>query len=134
MRKNYLTIICIVVLFILICPSIVISSEQVRCTGNVVDAQGQPIAGAKVTAYEMLFDGIAGNFMLHKAGEIITAEDGTFYFETKPKPQNSTFYECKIVAVKPDLALGWTVWNMREDIESNIELGRPERLEGVIVD
>ena len=109
-------------------------TKQVAFTGKVVDDLGQPIAGAKVTTYEMHFDGIAGNFMLHQVGEVTTAEDGAFTFTTDPKPEKSLFYQCYIVAAKQDLALDWTIWKMREDVVSNIELGKPEKLEGVIVD
>ncbi|HCO94417.1 MAG TPA: hypothetical protein DIU00_10780 [Phycisphaerales bacterium] len=108
--------------------------KQVTCTGKVLDDQGRPVAGAKITAYEMIFDGIAGNFNLHKAGEVISTKDGAFVFTGGQKPERSTFHECKIVAVKSGMALGSTVWKMREDATSDIRLGSPEKLEGVIVD
>ncbi len=109
------------------------SNNKVTCTGKVIDTQGEPIAGAKVTAYESHFD-MAGSILLHQVSEVTTAEDGAFVFVTKPKPERGEFDECYIVATKQDLALGWTDWTMREDVESNIELGEPEKLEGVIVD
>jgi hypothetical protein len=108
--------------------------KQVTCTGKVVDVQGRPVAGAKVTAYEMIFDGLAGNFKLHRTGEVISTKDGAFVFTAGQKPERSTFHECKIVAVKSGLALGSTAWKMREDATSDIRLGSPEKLEGVIVD
>ncbi len=107
---------------------------QVNFTGKVVDEQNRPVAQAKVTAYEMQFDGIAGNFELHKTDEIITSEDGAFVFAAEQKPERSAFYECEIVAAKPGLALGWTVWKMREDAKSDIRLGAPEKVGGVIID
>jgi beta-lactamase regulating signal transducer with metallopeptidase domain len=110
------------------------SNNKVTCTGKVVDTEDRPIAGAKVTAYEMRSDGIAGNILLHQVDEVRTEDDGAFIFTTHPKPERGPFFECKIVAVKPDLALGWIVWTMREDMESKIQLGEPERLEGVIID
>ncbi|MBN2182385.1 MAG: carboxypeptidase regulatory-like domain-containing protein [Sedimentisphaerales bacterium] len=134
MRKNYITIISISFICSFIHSVIAIPSEQIRCTGKVTDTEGKPIAGAKVAAYEMQFDGIAGNFMLKKAGEKITSDNGSFTFEANPKPPRSTFYDCKIVAVKPGMAIGWAVWSMKENTEVNIELGRPEILEGIIVD
>jgi len=109
------------------------ANDKVTCTGKVVDTQGRPIAGAKVTAYEMRSDGIAGNMLLNQTGEVTTAEDGAFIF-TMPKRERGIFVECYIVAIKQDLSLGWIVWTMREDTESNIQLGEPEKLEGVIVD
>jgi len=109
------------------------SNNKVTCTGKVVDTQGRPIAGAKVTAYESNFN-MAGSILLHQVGEVKTAENGAFVFVTKPKPERGAFDDCYIVATKQDLALGWIVWNMRENIESNVQLGEPEKLEGVIVD
>ena len=134
MRRNFIRVIYIAFIFTLIRPLIAIPSEQIFCTGKVTDTEGKPIAGAKVTAYEMQFDGIAGNFILRKAGEKTTADDGTFTIEAEPKPQKSTFYDCKMVVVKPEFALGWAVWGMHENAEVEIEIGKPERLEGIIVD
>ena len=109
------------------------SSDKVTCLGKVVDTQGQPITGAKVTAYEMYSDGLAGNMLLRQAGEVTTAEDGAFIF-TKPKLEKGIDIDCYIVAIKQNLALGWAEWDLRKDLESNIQLGEPERLEGLIVD
>jgi len=109
-------------------------TKEVTFTGRVIDTEGKPIAGAKVTAYEMVSDGIAGNILLHKVWEMTTKGDGTFFFTTLPKPARGIFFDGYIVATKQDLALGWTVWNMRENIESNVQLGEPEKLKGVIVD
>ncbi len=111
-----------------------VTENKVTCSGKVVDAEGRPIAGAKVTAYEMIFDGLAGNFKLFQEAEMTTAEDGAFTFTSGQKPERSRFHQCYIVAAKHGLALGWVSWKMREDAEKNIELGKPTRLEGVIVD
>jgi len=110
------------------------SNNKVTCTGKVIDTQGQPIAGVKVTAYELGSDGIAGNILLRQVGKVTTEEGGVFTFTTDPKPERGLFFKCKIVAVKPDLALGWAEWTMRENVESNIELGEPKTLEGMVVD
>lgn len=107
--------------------------EHVTCTGKVFDAQNRPIEGAKVAAYEMQFDGIAGNFTLHMVGEVTTAADGAFTFNSETKPERSTFSDCKIVAKKENLSLGWTAWNMQEDVVLNIQLGEPKTLAGVVI-
>jgi beta-lactamase regulating signal transducer with metallopeptidase domain len=109
-------------------------NNKVTCTGKVLDTRGRPIAGAKVTAYEMASDGIAGNILLHQVGRVTTKDDGAFVFKHQQRPARGTFFEGYIVATNDELALGWAVWNMREDIESNIQLGEPERLEGMIAD
>jgi beta-lactamase regulating signal transducer with metallopeptidase domain len=110
------------------------SSRKVTCTGKVVDTQGRPIAGAKVTAYESHSDGIAGNVLLRQIGKVTTKGDGAFVFTTEKKPVRGSFFDGHIVATKQGLALGWANWAMREDAESDIVLGEPEKLEGVIVD
>jgi len=109
-------------------------AKEVTCIGKVLDAQRRPVAGARVTAYEMLSDGLAGNILLRPAGEIITTGDGAFIFKTVPKPKRGVFLSCMIVAVKRGLALGWTEWTMREEAKSDIRLGTSEKLGGVIVD
>lgn len=134
MRKKKITILIIGILAGFTHYAVAGETKKVTCKGKLLDAQGRPVAGAKVTAYEMLLDGIAGNILLRPAGEIITAEDGAFIFSTEPKPKRGVFLGCKIVAVKSDLALGWTEWTMREGAQSDIQLGAPEKLGGVIVD
>jgi beta-lactamase regulating signal transducer with metallopeptidase domain len=144
-RPSLISVIFVLLLALLTTPTVLVltaraetkavaeSNNKVTCTGKVVDAQGRPIAGAKVTAYEMYSDGIAGNMLLRKAGEVKTAEDGKFIF-TKPKLEKGIFIDCYIVAIKQNLALGWAEWDLRKDLESNIQLREPDRLEGVIVD
>jgi len=134
MRKNRLAILCLSLLVGFISNLAAQEAAKVKCTGKVVDDLDRPIVGAKVTAYEMHSDGIAGNILLRQVGEVTTAKDGAFIFATTPKPERGVFFECCIVSVKQDLALGWAVWSMREDMESNIRLGKPTKLEGVIVD
>ncbi len=134
MRKKQILLFYLCLLFVLTNHSTAQQSKKVTCTGKVIDEQGRPVAGAKVAAYEMQFDGIAGNFMLRKADEVTTTENGAFLFKSEPKPERSTFHDCKIVAIKEGLALGWTIWNMREDAESNIQLGESKGLAGIIVD
>ena len=134
MHSKTITVTALVLIVYVTSHAATLQTEQVTFTGKVVDEQNRPVAGAKVTAYEMQFDGIAGNFDLNQASEVMTAEDGAFVFTTEPKPERSTFYECKIVAVRQDLALGWAIWNMREDVEANIQLGEPKGLAGMIVD
>ncbi|MBN1973182.1 MAG: redoxin domain-containing protein [Sedimentisphaerales bacterium] len=123
-----------VILSFFISPTYAHNAQQITCKGKVVDSEGDPLVAAKVTVYEMEFDGIAGNFMLRKVDETITEENGTFLFKVQAKPEGGTFYECKVVAAKQGYSLGWTVWSMREDLISDIKLGKPAKLEGVIVD
>ena len=140
-------IVLIVVLFLssLLLPTMLVLTAQaetkteqadkvVTCAGRMVNTRNRPIAGAKVTAYEMVSDGIAGNILLHRVGKVTTKSDGVFIFKTPEKPSRGTFLNGYIVATCGNLALGWTTWDMRNDIESDIKLTEPERLEGKIVD
>jgi len=109
--------------------------QTVRCAGKVVDAGGLAVAGAAVTMFEMVSDGVAGNFTLEKTGELVTAADGAFAFDTPAKPARGTpFIEGYVVASKDGLAVGWAIWGMREDLTATIILGALAAAEGVIVD
>lgn len=103
-------------------------------TGRVIDDLGRPVAGAKVAAYEVHFERIAGGVFLRPGAQVTTAPDGTFALAAQPQTQGGTFYECKVVAVKRDMALGWATWTMREDVRSDIRLGARAGLAGEVVD
>ncbi|MBN1805720.1 MAG: hypothetical protein JW837_10745 [Sedimentisphaerales bacterium] len=150
-RKRFLThpslITLIVVLFlaVLLLSSMLVLTAQagtkteqadkvVTCTGRVVDTRNRPIAGAKVALYEMVSDGIAGNILLNQVGKVETKENGVFAFKNRRKPTKGTFLNGYIVVTSGKLALGWAIWDMSENIESNIQLGESEKLEGKIVD
>jgi len=127
-------ILCLILLVCFVNHSTAQQTKRVTFTGKVVDGLGRPIAGAKVASYEMVSDGLAGNIMLRQVSEMITRADGAVVFATEPRPARGIFLDSYIVAIKQPLALGWAIWNMREDAQVDIELGEPERLEGLIVD
>src|SRR4030042_1817053 len=109
--------------------------EVVRCTGTVVDTKDRPIAGANVVAFEMLSDGLAGNIVLEKAGELVTGDDGAFSVAVQARPATGTrFMGGYVVASKDGFALGWEVWDMREDLKATLALGEPATAEGAVVD
>lgn len=113
----------------------VAGAEVVRCTGKVVDAGGLPVEGAGVAMCEMLSDGLAGNFVIEKTGELTTRDDGAFAFTVPPRPATGTrFIWSYVVASKEGLALGWAIWDVREDLTVTIVLDEPGTAEGVIVD
>ncbi len=105
--------------------------KEVNFTGKVLDVKGNPVAGAKVTAYEMHSDGIAGNILLRQAGEATTTKNGRFLIVI-PLPTKHTLLGGYIVAQKDGSALGWASLNMREDAHINIKLSEPQQLQGVI--
>jgi hypothetical protein len=109
--------------------------EAVRCIGKVMDAEGLPIARAAVATYEMVSDGLAGDFTLERTAAVATGADGNFTFTVAPKPSTGTrFIWSYVVASKDGSALGWAIWKMREDVTVSLVLGEPATAEGVVVD
>lgn len=134
MRKKKFAITHLIVVLTFVQPAIGRTAGQAQCAGKVIDGQAQPIADVKVVMYEMLSDGVAGNIKLQQVAQLLTRADGAFVFATEPRPATGTFLDGYIVTTKQGLALGWAIWNVRDDAEVTIKLGEPKRLEGVIVD
>ncbi|HUT29571.1 MAG TPA: DUF1573 domain-containing protein [Sedimentisphaerales bacterium] len=107
----------------------------IKCSGKVVDQYGQPLAGAEVTLCKIASDGIAGNIQLIEIGRLVTDSSGRFAFQTEPKPEKPTVVlDSVVVAEKEGLGLNWANWPLTEDEHVTVELGRPARLAGVVVD
>lgn len=106
--------------------------KQITCAGTIVNEQDQPIAGVKVTMYEMVYDDMTYTYDPKKFGEVLTGTDGAFSFkETIEENQYPYGY---IIADKEGLALGFDTWNMRDgDKELEITLGQPKELTGIVV-
>jgi beta-lactamase regulating signal transducer with metallopeptidase domain len=110
-------------------------SPLIKCSGKVIDQYGQPLAGAKVTAYKIVSDGIAGNIQLTEIGRLVTESGGEFAFETERKPERPTVvFGAVVVAKKQGLAVGWANWPLSDDTRVTIELGNAAKLAGVVVD
>ena len=107
--------------------------KQVTCTGKVIDEEGQPITGVKISLHEMAYDEATYTFEPKLLGETQTVADGTFSFdETVEDNQYRYGY---IVAEKQGFALGFDNWTMRDgDKELQIKLGPPKELTGIAVD
>jgi protocatechuate 3,4-dioxygenase beta subunit len=107
-------------------------ARRVTCTGRVVDEQGRPIAGAKVTLYEMAYDGTPYSYETKLAGHAETQADGAFSFSKSV--ESASYRYGQIIAEKEGLALGPAAWDMRKDKELEIKLGQPKELGGAVVD
>ena len=108
-------------------------AKQITCTGKVVDAQGRPIAGAKVKLYRVV--DVLGilSFEIELAQELTTKKDGAFTIKTET--DSDEFSDVAIIlAQKEGLALGWANWRLRENLDVEITLGRPQILFGTVVD
>jgi uncharacterized GH25 family protein len=137
MRKNWINILCTGLVFVfpavLVCAQGTESKEkQVTCTGKVVDEQGRPIAGAKVTLYEMVYNITTSSYEIKPSRQVETQTDGAFSFSRSLDSENYRYGQ--IVAEKEGLALGPAGWDMRKDNELEIKLSQPKELAGVVVD
>jgi len=106
-------------------------TKQVTCTGKVVDEQGNPITGTRIRLYQVTYDYSANTAESELTGEVTTT-NGEFSFKTVVKAgSNINGY---IVAEKKGLAWGWAEWEMRDDQQRNITLGKSQELGGMVVD
>ena len=108
-------------------------TKQVTCTGKVVDEQGRPIAGVKVTLYEMPYNEATYTYDSKLDSEADTGTNGVFSFSVSL--DSDAFRYGYIVAEKEGLALGFDNWIMQDgDKELEIRLGKPKELAGTIID
>jgi len=105
---------------------------QITCTGKVIDEQGRPIAGARVSLYEMFYGDGSSSHETRLAGDVTTDMEGAFSFSSNA--ESDGFRYGYIVAEKEPLALGVGNWPMRQDEEVEIKLGRAQELAGIVID
>jgi len=136
MRRNWTTVSCLglTIIFVAgIAPARSEHAKQITCTGKVVDEQDQPIAGAKVTLHEMVYNEEIRSYDTKVTGEVTTGTDGAFSFSTSAV--SDVYRYGYIVAEKEGLALGFANWRIRDgDKELQIKMGRPKELAGIVVD
>ncbi|MEJ2704765.1 MAG: carboxypeptidase regulatory-like domain-containing protein [Sedimentisphaerales bacterium] len=135
MRKNWTSLVCIIVLLCSAQASNAESkdSKQITCTGKVVDDQGRPVADAKIEMYRVAVETAILSFKLQLRQEATTDADGLFTLKSTASDddsRNAVF----ILAVKEGMALGWANWQLRQDANVEITLGPPKVLAGVVVD
>ncbi|MHC4715724.1 MAG: ankyrin repeat domain-containing protein, partial [Planctomycetota bacterium] len=106
----------------------------VSATGQVVDASGNPVAGAVVRAYEPHQDETGRTTDVVLADKTTTKADGSFRLTWKPG--RTAHYWPILIARKPGMALGWRDWDYRKmaDLHVTIALLKPTKLAGVVVD
>ncbi len=108
------------------------AAGPIPITGNVTDARGGPVEGAKVTLYQMIYAEGASSPNPQVIDEKSTGTDGAFtvIIPQGTDPQKMTY----IVARKEGLALGWTGWRMQGNQRPDIVLGEAKDLAGEVVD
>jgi protocatechuate 3,4-dioxygenase beta subunit len=106
--------------------------KEVTFAGKVIDEQGKPIAGARLSLYQVTYDNTAYTAESKLTGEVTTTSDGVFSFRAVVEyDSNPNGY---IIAEKEGLALGWAEWEMRDDQQQNIILSETKELSGIVVD
>lgn len=139
MRKNWMKI--LYTGFVLVFPAVLVHAQaaestetkHVTCTGKVIDEQDRPIADAKVSLIEMVYDNATYTYDPNMLGEVQTGLDGAFSFGETVK--DNRYRYGYIIAEKEGLALGFDNWSMRDgDKELELRLGQPKQLAGMVVD
>jgi protocatechuate 3,4-dioxygenase beta subunit len=134
MRGKWIILFCLGLLFLSTNRSIAQEPNKVTCTGKVIDAQGQPVTGAKVFLYENVYDERYSSSDFRLASEMTTEADGVFSFsETFDSERTSFGY---IITKKEGLAMGWAGCSFRQEQAGDLEikLTQAEELGGVVVD
>ncbi len=136
MRRNWTMVLCLGLAIIFVAglaPARSEQAKQITCTGEIVDEQDQPIAGAKVTLHEMVYNEETRSYDTKLTGEVTTETDGAFSFSTNAV--SDVYRYGYIVAEKEGLALDFTGWRMRDgDKQLQIKMGQPKELAGIVVD
>jgi protocatechuate 3,4-dioxygenase beta subunit len=133
MRKDRIAVLC---LGLIVCFAGGLGAEKAKkitCTGKVIDAEEQPVGGAKVKLYELIIDEQTYSFEAEVVKELTTREDGAFTIERATDGGDLTS-QFVILVEKEGLAIGWANWRGREDIDVEITLSEPNELGGVVVD
>ncbi|MHC4356563.1 MAG: MSCRAMM family protein, partial [Planctomycetota bacterium] len=122
----------VVAAVLIISPSVAGQTKPTTCAGRVVDAEGDPVAGARVVLHRIAYDYEANTAESKIAEQVKTTNDGVFSFKVPVDIDgNANGY---VVAEKEGLALGWAEWRMRDDQQQDIILGDPKQLSGRVVD
>ncbi len=129
--KN-VAILSLIALFSLVGSTNAQEAKEVTFSGRVVDSQGQPITGAKVTLYDEDYSEEIYSFEIANVIEATSNSNGEFSISWKT--EGDDYLYGWIVVEKEGLALDCTVWDMSEDKECEFKLEQRKELAGVVVD
>ncbi len=106
-------------------------TEQITCKGEVVDSKAEPVTGAEVVVFEVVWDYQRGQIRMNSLGRTKTDAVGGFRMNISPAERDML-----VVAGKAGLALGWDILDRKnlDGREFTIRLGNPSVLAGTVVD
>jgi beta-lactamase regulating signal transducer with metallopeptidase domain/protocatechuate 3,4-dioxygenase beta subunit len=113
-------------------PAAAVVPDQVKCSGVVSDANGQPLEGAAVTCYRVRYD--LRTPQVSGREEVRTGADGRFSFVGERLGPGVPSEHAVVVAWKEGLALGGGDWGLDSDRELAITLGPAAAISGTVVD
>ncbi|MBN1392311.1 MAG: carboxypeptidase regulatory-like domain-containing protein, partial [Sedimentisphaerales bacterium] len=107
--------------------------KKISCCGKVIDDANKPVAGAKVTLYQLTPDERGQELKTTNTEEQITKEDGSFCFSAET-PGERQYSFAMLIARKEGLSIGWDNWDIRKDKTTVLTMSKPYSLRGTIVD
>ncbi len=109
------------------------TSQKVVFSGMVVDDANNAVAGAKVSLYQIHPDFSGQEIADVNTAEQISKDDGSFSFSVE-KLTDRTYRMGMVVVRKDGYAIGWENWDARKDTTAKLVLGKPYKLQGIVVD
>ncbi len=105
------------------------AEQAVKCTGRVVDSEGNGVAGAEVVIYQPGADASHDNVIIAKG---VSGADGVFSFDATLASEFMAY----ATAWKEGYAHGWYYWSPSGagGMETVVRLGKPTVLSGHVVD
>jgi protocatechuate 3,4-dioxygenase beta subunit len=105
---------------------------QITITGRATDSQHKPVAGAKVTLYQITHDEATSIPKVERIDEKVTETDGTYSFSLAHAAD--AYGAHFLIGRKEGLALGWIMERRQDTRRLDILLGEPRHLAGDVVD
>ncbi len=131
MRRNWITILPLVLLLSFVNLSAAQETKEITCTGKVMNSNAQPVSGADVICYEEFFDYGEGRIRWEVLGQAKTNQEGKFSQELEVTDRDNVW----LAARKEGLSLGWeqAAYN-NADLDFTIQLDKPTTLAGIVID
>ncbi len=107
-------------------------AEEVQFEGKVVDVQGAPVTGAKVTCFSLEYKPTASDYDIASQTSVESDEAGKYVFTVDTAP--SAYTICVIIAEKKGFGLGWANRYSQQEFAGQITLAPAGKIGGVVLD